>query len=131
MMELDFSLISLVASVIPFVLTCVAGWAALRAPYIPRHVVVMLLFVLLATGIAGIIGSIGRLVDEDVVLDRWIRITLIALRVFAIGGLINVISEFARLRRLPPMRRRADDWRPSGGVASVGGASKPDRESRA
>lgn len=51
----------------------------------------MIYFVLLALAVSGVIGAWGRIVGVDEQIDRWTRIVLIALRVFVIGALLNIL----------------------------------------
>jgi type VI protein secretion system component VasK len=96
-------------TVATLVLTLPVAYLAFRVPYVPRPTVIMLAFILIALSIAGVVGATGRIIDNDPDADRVVRIILISLRFFVIGGLITVTHELWVARRLPPLRRRSTD----------------------
>ena len=59
----------------------------------------MIYFVMLGMAVSGVVGALGRLVGHDPEIDRACRIILIALRVFIIGGLLNILWAISRGRR--------------------------------
>lgn len=57
-------------------------------------------FIILMLALGGAVGSIGRLVDENLVADYWIRIFIIATRVAVLGAMVYDIAWLRRRRVL-------------------------------
>lgn len=99
MTNVDYAVVAFTLAIIGFLFAVPVMWRLVRAKAIPGHVIAMVALVVLSFALAAIVGSLGRLIDADPTADHWIRIALIALRVFTIGGLLNIWIGLRRANR--------------------------------
>ena len=87
----NYALVAFALSVVALVVAVPASVALVRAHQrLPPDVIVMVALVILSLALGGVVGSLGRLLDSNPFADQWVRVGIIALRVFAIGGLANI-----------------------------------------
>jgi len=65
---------------------------------VDHHVPPLMGFVLVMLAFGGVVGSVGRLVDESGFLDYWVRIFIIASRVAVLGAMLYDIAWLRRRR---------------------------------
>lgn len=101
-MTIDFASASFALALLTLIVAIPVVALMIRDGDLSRSAVVMLALVLLASTTAGVVGAFGRLADEDALIDRIVRILLIALRVFALGGLVSLTRELWASRQEGP-----------------------------
>ena len=91
---IDFPLVSLLTAVAATVIAVPLVWFVAHAPRVPQGLTLMVTFVVLALCVGGIAGAVGRVLlieRSNPEMDRILRIMIIALRVFSLGGMAYVI----------------------------------------